>query len=128
MTQIKKRNIMPNTRQRALSWLQENRPAELINATRTSRHFPEQQIWFFTFPSTFFNDDIQGYLNILCEMRNNIYEFHYLKVPFSFFRENHERFDIRPTGKVFDLRISGKEENWLMDERGNNISFAQFEV
>lgn len=117
------------TRQRAIAWIRNNYPAEATNHSRSSRFFSEDGIWFFTFPATFFDAEMQGCLNILCEKSTNINEFHYLKVPFSFFRENQERFDIRPTGDVFDLRISGRERNWLVDERSenNSITFAQFE-
>jgi len=70
---------------------------------------------------------MEGYLNMLCEMQANKKDFHYLRVPFSFFRDNREKFDIRATGDEFDLRISGKKKNWLVDERSDHLTFAGFE-
>jgi len=64
---------------------------------------------------------------MMCETQENINEFHYLKVPFSFFRNNHDRFDIRQDGALFDLRLSGKSHNWLADERSDQLNFSAFE-
>lgn len=38
-----------------------------------------------------------------------------------------ERFDVRATGDLFDLHISGNNDNWLVDERSDNVTFAPFE-
>ncbi|HFQ79913.1 MAG TPA: hypothetical protein ENK33_00890 [Desulfobacterales bacterium] len=44
-------------------------------------------------------------------------QFHFLKVPFTFFRDNQIKFDIRATGQKFDLHISAKKEiGWRVKE------------
>ena len=115
------------TRERAKKWLQNNHPLENSNLLRASKYFADPQIWYFTFPEIFFEADMQGYLNILCETRTDPNQFHYLKVPFSFFRRNRDKFNIRKGGAKFDLHISAKANNWLIDERSNNVSFVPFE-
>lgn len=114
------------TRERAKRWLRNSHPAETASPLRTSKYFSNPGIWYFTFPVRFFHDDMQGYLNMLCETPTGQNQFHFLKVPFSFFRENRDEFDIRRSGDNFDLRISARANNWLIDERGNNVSFIQF--
>ncbi len=64
---------------------------------------------------------------MLCEMQANRNNFHYLRVQFSYFRENRERFNIRATGDKFDLPISGKRQNWLVDERIDHVTFVKFQ-
>jgi hypothetical protein len=118
---------MQTMRQQAAKWIKTHHPLKATNLLRSSRFYPEKEIWFFTFPSTFFGAGMEGYLNILCETETDSNDFHYLKVPFSFFRENRDKFNIRATGESFDLHISGKRKNWLLDERSDNLSFAVFE-
>jgi hypothetical protein len=113
------------TRQRAKIWLRNNFPEEVLNPMRSSKYFSDAGLWFFTFPARFFDDELAGHLNILCETAADRSQFHYLKVPFSFFRENEADFDIRLSGD-FDLHISAKDHNWLIDERSNNISFRPY--
>jgi hypothetical protein len=114
-------------RQKAIEWIRNHHPSQMTNSLRTSRFYPESEIWFFTFPSTFFDVGMDGSLNILCEIQSNSNNFLYLRVPFSFFRENREKFNIRSTGDKFDMHISGKKKNWLVDERSGNVTFAVFE-
>ena len=61
------------------------------------------------------------------EERNGPDQFHYLKVPYSYFQENRDNFDIRSTGDKFDLHISAKKYSWLVCERGSGICFREFE-
>ena len=117
------------TRKRAKKWLRKNYPTETSNYLRTSKYFSDLKIWYFTFPTKFFEAGMEGYVNILCETRTDQDQFHYLKVPFSFFRENKDEFDIRESRDKFDLRISAKAGNWLTDERSiSNVSFRPFEI
>ncbi len=114
-------------RQQAIEWIRSHNPSEASNPLRTSRFYPEKEIWFFTFPSAFFDDGKEGHLNILCQKQANTNDFYYLKVPFSFFRENHDKLNVRASGENFDLHISGKKRNWLVDERSDDVNFAVFE-
>ncbi len=91
-------------RVQAKQWLKQNYPADTSNTLRASKYYPEKDIWFFTFPASYFDSGQSGNLNILLQYENELEKFHYLKVPFSFFRENREKFDIRKTGDKFDLQ------------------------
>jgi hypothetical protein len=114
-------------RELAKEWLKKSHPTHIANKLRASKYYPEKDIWFFTFPSSYFDTGKPGHLNILLQYENNPELFHFLKVPFSFFRDNQDKFDIRTSGDKFDLHISAKKRNWLVCERSNNISFGKYE-
>jgi hypothetical protein len=114
-------------RERAKQWLKLNCPSDISNKLRVSNYYPEKDIWFFTFPASYFDSEMHGFLNIMLQYEGNPEQFYFLKVPFSYFRENQSGFDIRATGEKFDLHISAKKRNWLVCERSNNIGFSQFE-
>ncbi len=114
-------------REQAKQWLTQNHPAECLNTLRTSKYYPEKDIWFLTFPVSYFDSGKPGNLNILLQYEHEPKQFYFLKVAFSFFRENQDNFDIRAKGDMFDLHISAKKGNWLSCERSNNISFREYE-
>lgn len=116
------------TKERARVWLRSNHPQKMQNMLRVSKFFPEKEIWFFTFPGTYFESNKIGCVNILCESESNINDFRFLEVPYAFFRENQGKFNTRSNGSKFDLHISAKGKNWMIDERSENVSFRQFEV
>ena len=116
------------TKERGRMWLRKNHPQESTSTLRVSKYFPEKEIWFFTFPTSYFESSKTGHINILCESQPNSCDFKYLKVPYAFIRENQNKFNIRESGEKFDLHISAKRRNWLIDERSKNVSFKQFEV
>ncbi len=115
------------TRELAKRWLKLNHPADILNMLRVSKHYPEKDIWFLTFPQTYFDSGKLGNLNILLQNGNDPEQFHFLKVPFSFFKDNQEKFDVRSTEEKFDLHISAKKRNWMTCERSKNISFNKYE-
>ncbi len=116
-----------STREKARKWIVENRPEAVSNKMRTSKYYPERDIWFFTFPIDYFDSSKLGNLSILLQHKENPNEFFHLDIPFSFFRDNKKRFDIRSSGDEFDLHISAKKRNWLQCERSKGISLLQFE-
>ena len=116
-----------STRELAKKWLKKNHPADINNTLRASKYYPEKDIWFFTFPCSYFDPGKAGNLNILLQDEHNPEQFRFLKVPFSFFRDNRDKFDIRASGDKFDLHISAKRRNWLVCERSKNISFSKYE-
>jgi len=91
------------------------------------KYYPENDIWFLTFPASFFDSSKPGDLNILLQYKSEPDQFHFLRVPFSFFRDNQTKFDIRATGDKFDLHISAKKRNWLCCERSKGVGFSTFE-
>ena len=114
-------------RSRAREWLSTYYPSEVHNDMRVSKYHAPQDVWFFTFPVSFFDEDRgDKNLNILCENLDNNQIFYYLKVPYQYFRLNKQRFNIRSDGRQFDLHISANIDRWMVDQRGDNISFYQF--
>ena len=114
-------------RKYAKQWLEVNHPSDVSNTLRASKHYPEKDIWFFTFPASYFDPARAGNLNVLLQFKDDPSQFHFLKVPFSFFTDNQSRFDVRAKGDKFDLHISAKQKNWLICERSSGISFCEFE-
>ena len=114
-------------RDRARMWLVNNLPDESTKNMRVSKHFPEKDIWFFTFPIKYLHPNQTGHVRILLQKPNQTDEFIFVKVPFEFFNKNKSEFDIRKNGAYFDMHISSKKRNWLEDERSQGINFRAFE-
>lgn len=117
-----------NIRTEAKLWLKLNFPIEDGIEFRVSKYFSKQDIWFFTLPISYFDLGRTGHLNILLQFEKKHDHFHYLKVPFSFFHANKNKFDVRRSGDKFDLHISAKHRNWLFCERSQGINFQEFTV
>jgi hypothetical protein len=115
-----------NTKELAKRWLRINHPGLISKTLRVSKYYPEKDIWFFTFPCNYFDFSKAGNLNILLQQKENSEQFYLLNVPYSFLRENKEKFDIRSSGKKFDLHISAKKRNWLECERSKGVSFVSY--
>lgn len=119
-------------REIAKAWMRKNYPNELSSimkreqTLRASKYYPGQGIWWFTFSTSYFEKNI-GHIDILLQFEKEPDQFHYLKVPFDFLRNNKTKFDKRSSGDKFDLRISAKQCNWLIDERSKGVGFNQFE-
>jgi hypothetical protein len=114
-------------REMAKEWMKSNHPSNSLDPLRVSKYHPQKDIWFFTFPCSYFDAGNYQYLNILLQFRDDLNQFHYLKVPFSFFRTNKNKFDVRNSGDKFDLHISAKQNSWLVDERSQGVGFHEFE-
>jgi hypothetical protein len=114
-------------RNTATTWLKLNFPNETKSATRTSKFYPERELWFFTFPASYFENTKNETLNILCEHESDKNEFYLLKVPFSVFKENKSNFDIRRNGESFDLHISARNTEKFIEKRSKNkIDFKKY--
>jgi hypothetical protein len=109
-----------NIRNTAIQWLKENFPNEIHNTTRTSKYFPERELWFFTFPTSFFDKNGNEFLNLICEHESNKKEFHFIKIPFKFIKENRNNFDIRADGDQFDVHISARATEKFVEKRSRN--------
>ena len=116
-----------STRERAKAWMRKNHPNELNSILRTSKYYPERAIWFLTFPTSYFDKEKWDHINILLQFEKEPDQFHYLRVPFPFLRNNQTKFDIRSSGDKFDLHISAKQRNLLVDERSKGVGFKKFE-
>ena len=93
---------------------------------RASKYYAEQELWFFTLPTSLLIDTRPGHLVILLENEKTASAFHLLKVPFAFFRENRAKFDTRNEGDKFDMHISARRGSWMDDLRSKGVSFGQF--
>lgn len=115
------------TRKYGKKWLELNHPSDSSNKLRTSKYYSKEDHWFFTLSTFFLDAEITGNLNILLQYKDNPQQFYFLKIPFSFFRDNKSRFDVRTSGDKFDLHLSAKQENWLVCKRSNEVCFREFE-
>lgn len=114
-------------RSTASAWLKLNFPKEINSATRTSKFYPERELWFFTFPTTYFEKNENETLNILCEHETKKNDFYSFKVPFSVSNENKSNFDIRRNGEKFDLHISARNTEKFIEKRSKNkIDFKKY--
>jgi hypothetical protein len=116
-----------SVRETAKAWMKKNYPNELNGVLRVSKYYPEQDIWFFTFPTSFFDKTKSGHIAMLLQSEKDSNQFHYIKVPFDFLRKNQTKFDIRSSADKFDLHVSAKQRNWLIDERSKGVGFTEFE-
>ncbi len=98
----------------------------MASPMRVSKYYGEQELWFFTFPTSFLTDRCPGHLLMLLESEKSTTTFYLLKVPFAFLHENRTKFDIRKSGNQFDLHLSARKPSWLNDLRSNGVTFAQF--
>jgi hypothetical protein len=114
------------TKDYAEEWLEQHNCSVNSKSIRVSKYYPGKNIWFLTLPASFFDFGKKGELNILLQNENTKEQFHYLKVPFSFFMKNKQKFDVRASGEQFDLHISAKVHNWMVCERSDGINFREF--
>jgi hypothetical protein len=94
-------------------WMKQNHPDQPLNKLRVSKYYPEKRLWFFTFPSSYFEQSAKEKNIVILLQDIDTTGFIYLKVPFSFFHSNQDKFDVRCGGDKFDLHISAKTKNWL---------------
>jgi hypothetical protein len=125
-----------NVRQAASQWMKDHYPNQQLKQDykgssqgllRTSKYISELEEWFITGRTDYFDKGREGVLLFLLQQENDLEQFHYLRIPFSFFRENQRKFEVRPDGKQFDLHISALKGSWLEVKRSNGISFRSFE-
>jgi hypothetical protein len=117
-----------NIRNASLGWLRQHYPAEMTSTVRSSKYYPEHELWFLTLPSDYLSGSNAGNLIILLQERGDPKSFHFLRVPFSFLRNNKQNFDLRSGGDKFDLHISAKAPKWLVEIRGRGVDFNPFLV
>lgn len=81
-------------RELAKEWIVDNHPELRMNDMRASKYYPDNDIWFFTFPCDYFDKNRAGSVNILLQHKDRLNQFYLLKIPYEFFRENQSKFDI----------------------------------
>jgi hypothetical protein len=115
-------------REKAQRYMATNYPDEVLHDYRVSKFHSDRELWFLTFPTSYFDDDRNGSLIILLQNEFNTDTFYCLKIPFSFFRENMGKFDIRTDGEKFDLHLSARRSNWLVCEKSSGVDFSEYEL
>lgn len=111
------------TRATSKVWLAKHFPRETNAPLRTSKYYQQQELWFFTLPSTLFASSGQGHLLFLLQKSEDPNSYHLLRVPLTFLRENRAKFDLRQAGDKFDLHISSKTTKWLVDLRSKGVDW-----
>jgi hypothetical protein len=114
-------------RDAAKRWMNEHRKNDLGSEMRASKHYPDRELWFFTFPTSFVDAGKSGHVNLLLQYQGLPEAFLCLPVPYAFFFDNRDKFDVRADGKLFDVHISAKRRNWLIDERSKGVDFGKLE-
>ena len=114
------------TKDYAELWLAQHDCSVEDRSFRVSKYYHEKDIWFLTLPAAYFDPGKEGDLDILLQNEHAKNHFHYLKVPFAFFKDNQQKFDLRSSGELFDLHISAKIKNWLSCERSDGVNFREF--
>jgi hypothetical protein len=123
---------MPDTRKRALVYLQKVAGEVSGKLVSTSKFFRPEESW--TKKETWwFNlsiDRIRLASNEFCYLMGEYQTngFVVLKVPNQFLLDNLDKFDTKTANKI-QLHLAAYPENWLVDERvGNGVNFSQFEI
>ena len=119
-----------NLRKSGLDWFREHHgPGD---ETRVSKFYPTHQswkgpVWWFEFPDSAVSDPT-GYINLLCQHRNNPDSFHHLRVPMALFGACKHHLGYREDNKKFSLFLSAERETLFREMRGTgNIEFRGFE-
>ena len=125
-----------SVRQAASQWIKDHYPNQQLKQCykgssqgllRTSKYFKELEEWFITGRVDYFDEGREGELLFLLQHENDIGQFHYLRIPFSFFKDNQRKFEVRADGIQFDLHISALKGSWFEVKRSHGISFRSFE-
>jgi hypothetical protein len=115
---------MPTIRQRAKAWLESSVPNSARISYRSSKYFDDGDIWFFTIPIDVIEGDES--VNLLLEKKEPSDGFELLEIPPAFLKQNLSKIRVRKSKDKFDLHISAKEPSWLVDIRGDGLSFSPF--
>ena len=86
----------------------------------------KKRVWWFEIPLTAIESNDITELHLLCQVESNKRDFHYLKVPIKYFREQLKKFDVRNDGRV-SIYLSAEPHHMFVEERAkSNVSFSRF--
>lgn len=87
--------------------------------------WPKTNVWWPQIPIKAIDLNQSGYINILCQVKPNKYEFHFLKVPTKFLIDHLNEFHTL-NGKI-SLYLSADPKRLFIEERGKgNLNFGNF--
>lgn len=118
-------------RSQALQWFRSKFGAPYGKICSSKFYQPEEsrtrdETWWLEFPIGDLDENNE--IHLLCQVAPNSDDFHYLKVPASFFQEQLKNLDVRDGNKI-SLYLSPKPSNMFVDERGNGrVDFSKFLV
>lgn len=119
-----------NIRNNGLEWFEEHhQPTEPI---RVSKFYPKHEswsgpAWWFEFPPSDVSDP-NGWLNLLCQRRDDLDSFHHLRIPMGLFIACRHHLGYRKDKNVFSLILSAETKSLFREMRcSGGIEFRCFE-
>jgi hypothetical protein len=87
--------------------------------------WPKKRVWWPKIPIKAIEPPNAGYINILCQVAHNEFDFYHLKVPIKFFTEHSEKF--HHLNDIISLYLSAEENTMFFELRGTGeLKFAKF--
>ncbi|HMJ46561.1 MAG TPA: hypothetical protein VK498_04495 [Ferruginibacter sp.] len=119
---------------KARSWFSSHHKQPPNSKTYTSKFYTpgeswsKAKVWWIEIPLTTINQNDIEFVNLICQKKpNNENNFHYLKVPVHFLRDNMQNFHVRQ--EKISLYLSAEPGQLFKEERGHgNVHFDQFLV
>jgi hypothetical protein len=111
----------------------ETKYGKAIDSTYSSKYYlpeeswPKKSVWWFQIPINVTEKNQSDHINLLCQVSPNENNFHYLKVPTKFFRENLAKFHF--VDDKISIYLSTDTKRLFVEERGEgNLDFQIFLV
>lgn len=120
-------------RNTALAWLRNNHHVTHGDIFTSKLFVPEHSwtghdAWWIRLPIERLRRDGADFIHIVCELEPRKNEFHYLKVPCSYFLQHQHQFATIGKDKL-NLFLSAQAENLFQEQRGHpNVRFQHFLV
>lgn len=121
-----------SVRSDALKWLVVKH-GESSNKTVTSKYYlaheswSKTEVWWVELAMKAIDTKENDFVNILCQVAPLENEFHYLKVPVEFLKENFDKF--HKSFEKISLYLSANSETLFIEERGEGrLDFSKFLV
>jgi hypothetical protein len=90
--------------------------------------WPKTHVWWLQIPLKALNTLNGNYINLICQAAPNSSDYHYLKVPVKYFREQIDKFDI-VQDKMIHIYLSADTNKLFLEERGTGkLDFSKFLV
>lgn len=119
-------------RNQAIQWCQK-RYGKIQGPIYTSKFYlpeeswPKVSVWWPQVPIIVVEENLSGYINILCEAAPNEISYYYLKVPSKFLKQHLDKFHL--VGDIISLYLSTDPRNKFVELRGRGaLDFSQFIV
>ncbi len=130
MTTDQEQDNSISIRNRAKTWLECHHPQIMNRTFKVSKHYPEQDQWWFTISADLFNSTEPGNFYLLLEKSDHEGDFILLDIPYEFIRKCKDRLNIRIRKEkaVFDLHISSIKASWLQTKNTIPISLIPFQI